>query len=449
MSIFESFFGSFKGGVHPPEHKHQTDNTPIELMPLPSRVIIPLLQHTGAICEPLVKVGDEVQEGQKIGEAKAFISAPIHASISGTVVAIEDHPHPSVAMPVRSIIIESKNPPVPGTWETKADWSALSGKELLDRIKEAGIVGLGGAAFPTHVKLSPPKETKVDTLIINGVECEPYLTVDHRLMVERALDILEGVKIIRKVLRINRIYIGIEKNKPDAIKLMQEYAADTSRWDGATVEVVPLKVKYPQGAEKQLIKAIMRKEVPSGGLPFDVGVIVQNVGTALAIYEAVVKGKPLIERMITVGGNGIKSPKNLAVRIGTPFAKIIEYAGGIVTNGHPLKTIMGGPMMGIAQYTLDVPVIKGTSGILVLAEQKPKKERPCVKCGHCVEICPMNLMPNRLADFAERDNFAECDVYHVRDCTECGGCTYICSSNRPIVHLVKYTKVNLSKMKKT
>lgn len=441
-----NIFCSFKGGVHPPEHKDATESKPIESMPLPSHVIIPLQQHTGAVCEPVVSVGDEVKEGQKIGEAKGFVSSPVHASISGTVAAIEDRPHPVVPTPVRSIVIESKNPPA--TWDKTTDWSTLSSKDLLDRICDAGIVGLGGAAFPTHIKLSPPKETPVDTLIVNGVECEPYLTADHRLMLERSLGILEGVKILLKVLGVHRVYIGIEKNKPDAIKIMQEHTANRSLWNGAMVEVMPLKVKYPQGAEKQLIKAVVRKEVPSGGLPFHVGVVVQNVGTAFAIYEAVVKGKPLIERIVTVSGNRIREPKNLAVRIGTSFAGVIEHAGGIVPNGHPVKIIMGGPMMGIAQYTLDVPVIKGTSGILVVEEAKLKKRLPCVKCGACVEICPMNLMPNRIADFSERDNFAECDAYHVRDCMECGACAYICISNRHIVHLIKYAKLNLSKAKK-
>ncbi len=443
MKIF-----GFKGGIHPPEYKDRTAQKSIERMPLPARVIIPLQQHIGAACEPLVNIGDEVQEGQKIGEAKAFLMSPVHASIAGKVVAIEDHPHPVSPKLVRSIVIENAAATPPRSWETTVDWSNLSSKDLLEKIQAAGIVGMGGATFPTHVKLSPPKQTTVDTVILNGVECEPYLTSDHRLMVERPLDVLEGLKIILKVMGVKQAYLAIEKNKPDAIAIMQQQLANAAGWNGVTVEVVPLTVKYPQGAEKQLIKSITGKEVPSGGLPFDVGVVVQNVGTAVAIYEAVVKEKPLIERIVTVTGDGVNDPKNLLVRIGTPFAAVIDYAGGLAPHKYPLKTLMGGPMMGLAQYTLDVPVIKGTSGILVIAETSPKKMRPCVKCGSCVEICPMNLMPNRLADFAERDNFAECDAYNVRDCIECGGCTYICTSARPIVHLVKYAKLNLSKMKK-
>jgi len=441
-------FSSFKGGVHPPEHKAPTESKPVDSPPLPSRVIIPLQQHTGAMCEPVVGVGAEVREGQKIGEAKGFVSSPVHASIGGTVSAIEDRPHPVLPARVRSIVIESRNPPAPVAWERTTNWPTLSSRELLDRICEAGIVGLGGAAFPTHVKLLPPKEMPVDALIINGVECEPYLTADHRLMVEQPLGVLEGVKILLKVLGVNRAYIGIERNKPDAIRIMQERAADKSFWNGAVVEVVPLKVKYPQGSEKQLIKAISRREVPSGGLPFNVGVVVQNVGTAFAVYEAVAKGKPLIERVVTVSGNRIREPRNLAVRIGTPLAEVIEHAGGIIPGAGPVKVIMGGPMMGIAQYNLDVPVIKGTSGILVLEETHPKQTLPCVKCGACVEVCPMNLMPCRIAELADRDSFAECDAYHVRDCMECGACVYACISNRPIVHLIKYAKQGLGKARK-
>jgi electron transport complex protein RnfC len=443
-----SIFGSFKGGVHPPESKEPTEGKPIESMPLPSRVVIPLQQHTGAACSPLVSVGTTVTEGQKIGEAGGFVSSPVHAPISGTVAAIENRCHPVIPGPVRSIVIEAGGDPQRVAWDKTTDWSSLSAKDLLDRICDAGIVGLGGAAFPTHVKLSPPKDARIETLIVNGVECEPCLTADHRLMVERPLEILQGVKILLKVLGVRRACVGIERNKPDAIRILQQHAANASFWDGAAVEVVPLKVKYPQGSEKQLIRALTGREVPSGGLPLHVGVVVQNVGTAFAVYEAVVKGKPLIERTVTVTGNRVAKPRNLTVRIGTPFAQVIEQAGGIVPGSRPVKVIMGGPMMGIAQYTQDVPVIKGTSGILVIEDPRPKKKLPCVKCGMCVEVCPMNLMPCRLAEFADRDAFAECDAFRVRDCMECGACVYTCMSNRPIVHLIKYAKLNLSKAKK-
>jgi electron transport complex protein RnfC len=448
MGWITSLLGSFKGGVHPPEHKEPTESRPIERMPLPSRVVVPLQQHTGAPCEPLVQVGDEVKEGQRVGEPKGFVSSPVHASISGQVAAIEPRPHPAIPVPVRAVVIEGKGEAAPAAWDTAADWSALSPSDLLAKIRDAGVVGMGGAAFPTHVKLSPPPGTTLDTLIVNGVECEPFLTSDHRLMVERSRDIVEGVRILLKVLKVERAYIAIERNKPDAIQIMQEHAADRSLWNGTAVEVAPLRVKYPQGSEKQLISAVLRREVPSGKLPFNVGGVVQNVGTALAVYEAVAKGKPLIERVVTVCGNRVKEPRNLLVRIGTPFGSVIEQAGGIVPGEHPVKVIMGGPMMGIAQYTLDAPVVKGTSGILVVDEAKARRTYPCVKCGTCVEVCPMNLMPCRLADFAERDDFASCDAFHVRDCMECGACTFACMSNRPIVHLVKYAKLGLSKAAK-
>jgi electron transport complex protein RnfC len=349
---------------------------------------------------------------------------------------------------VRSIVIESKDPTAPTAWDKTIDWSGLSGEEIVARVRDAGIVGMGGAAFPTHVKLLPPGGTTLDTLLVNGVECEPYLTSDHRLMVEQPRGVLEGVKLLLKALGIYRAYICIEKNKPDAIKIMRDIVADASLSNGNMIEVVPLKVKYPQGSEKQLIKAVVHREVPSGGLPFNVGVVVQNVGTAFAVYEAVVRGKPLIERIVTVSGSRIREPGNLAVRIGTPFASVIEHAGGIVPGQQPVRVIMGGPLMGIAQYTLDVPIIKGTSGILVLDDSTPKKSLPCVKCGACVEVCPMNLMPCRIAELSERDNFAGCDAYRVRDCMECGACTYNCMSSRPIVHLIKYAKFNLNKAKK-
>jgi electron transport complex protein RnfC len=442
------FLRTFKGGIHPPDQKAATKDRPIEVMPLPSRVVLPLTQHLGVPCEPVVKVGDAVQEGQLVGAAKGFVSAPVHASISGTVVAIEDHPHPASSMPVRAVVIENQTPPTALAWERRNDGSALSAKELLEAIRAAGVVGLGGAAFPTHVKLSPAPPTKIDTLILNGVECEPYLTADHRLMLERSQELVEGTRILLRALGSRRVCFGIEKNKPDAIAIMQGHAANAALWQGATVEIVPLEVKYPQGAEKQLIKAVTGKEVPSGGLPFQIGVVVQNVGTAVAVYEAVAKGKPLIERVLTVSGDGVQNPRNLLVRIGTSFAQVIEAAGGMVPGEYPVKVIMGGPMMGLAQYTLDVPVIKGTSGIVVLQQRQPVKSLPCVKCGSCVDLCPMGLMPNRIAYFAERQDFAECDAHHVRDCVECGACTYVCFSRRPIVHLVKLAKASLIKAKK-
>jgi electron transport complex protein RnfC len=437
---------TFRGGIHPPENKHWTEAKTIEAQPLPRRVVIPLQQHTGAPCEPLVKLGDTVRAGQKIGEAAGFVSAPVHASISGTVAGIQLAAHPAIATPVRSVIIESDGTPQDSSWPAEGgapvhDWTRLEPAEIRAIIKEAGVVGLGGAAFPTHVKLAPPEGRKVDSLIINGVECEPYLTADHRLMLECADGIIDGIRIVLKVLGLPRAAIGIEKNKPDAIAHLRE----RSRALGAPIDVVALKVKYPQGAEKQLIKAILGREVPSGGLPFDVGVIVQNVGTAFAVHEAVSLGKPLVERILTVSGDGVKEPKNLRVRIGTAFSEVLAFCGGAAGTAEQ-RVIMGGPMMGLAQYTLDVPVVKGTSGILVLARgARGQKETTCIKCGRCVEVCPMHLMPNRISDYAETEKFDLCDQYGVRDCIECGACAYICDVKRPMVHLVKYAKLNLAK----
>ena len=443
---------SFRGGVHAPDRKEATRDRPIEVLPPPARVVIPLQQHTGAPCEALVKEGDAVALGQKIGDSKAFVSAPVHASIAGKVTAVQLLPHPVLPKPVLSVVIEAEaaavgamDPaaaarPAGAEFPASSAWESLTVEQLKGNIREAGVVGLGGAAFPTHVKLSPSPEKPVDTLVLNGVECEPYLTNDHRLMLERGEEILEGARIVMKVLGVRRAFLGIEANKLDAIRHMEKLAA------GAGVEVVGLKVKYPQGAEKQLIKAVLNREVPSGGLPFDVGVVVQNVGTVLAVREAVVRGKPLIERVLTVSGDGVGEPKNLLVRLGTSFAAVLEACGGARLDGEA-KVLMGGPMMGIAQYSLEVPVIKGTSGILVFRRGRLEKETPCIKCGRCVEVCPMGLMPVRIADYAEKDNFAMCQEYGVKDCIECGACAFVCDTRRPLVHWVKYAKWNLARKK--
>ncbi len=438
---------TFRGGVHPPGNKHWTERKPIEDMPLPRRVIIPLHMHTGAPAKALVKEGDTVRAGQMIGEPGGFVSAAVHASISGKVTAVLPHLHPAIPNLVSTVVIETPEGAAAdgGSWTGTADWSGLTVDELRTRIRDAGVVGLGGAAFPTHVKLTPPKEKRIDALILNGVECEPYLTADHRLMLEQADAVIGGTHILLKILGLAKAYLGIERNKPDAIAFL----AERCRALKAPVEVVPLKVKYPQGAEKQLIKAILKREVPSGGLPFDVGVVVQNVGTVAAVHDAVARGKPLIDRILTVTGAGVKEPKNLRVRIGTPFADVIAHCGGFATEEGERKIIMGGPMMGLAQYSLEVPVVKGTSGILVLAGGvRAGRETTCIKCGRCVAICPVYLMPNRISDYAEIEKFDLCDEYGVKDCIECGACAYICDVRRPMVHLVKYAKLNLAKKKR-
>jgi len=409
-------------------------------MPEPARVVVPMHQHGGAPCEPTIAVGDLVAAGQKIGDSRSPLSAPVHAPMSGKVTAIETMVHPVYPRPVVSVVIEKdESAPRPAAWETRADWRAMSREEIKERIRAAGVVGLGGAAFPTHIKLSPPQGRTVDTLLINGVECEPYLTSDHRLMLEHPEEILEGMRILLKVLGIERAVVCIEQNKPDAISLFRDLCAR----DGCA-EVAALKVKYPQGAEKQLIKAVLGREVPSRGLPYDVGVLVQNVGTARAVYQAVVLGKPLIERVVTVSGEGVRDPQNLLVRIGTPISEVIAEAGGVTLDGD-LKVIMGGPMMGISQYTLDVPVVKGTSGILVLRhDARGESGRPCVKCGNCVDACPMVLVPHKLGSLAERGAFAETEAWGLYDCIECGACVYVCSSNRPTLQLIRHAKWNLA-----
>lgn len=433
---------TFRGGIHPPEKKTRTEHRPIERVSSPPMVVIPLQQHTGAPATVLVAVGDQVRIGQKIAEAAGPVSAAVHASITGTVTAVEARPHPAVPRPVMAVVIQAvpdeTHAPTPGT---PSDWRSLEPARVLELIREAGVVGQGGAAFPTAVKLSPPRGTHLDTLILNGAECEPILTSDHRLMLERTQDILEGAAILAKVMGVGRVVVAIERNKPDAIEAMRRLA------DGSGVEVVALPVKYPQGAEKQLIRVITGREIPSGGLPFQVGVVVQNVGTAAAVRDAVVLGRPLTERVVTVSGDGIREPRNLLVPIGTPFSHLIDACGGYAVDG-PVKLLMGGPMMGLAQYTPEVPVVKGTSGVVVLRhDARDARKSACVRCGRCVEICPMGLVPHRIAEYADRDRFALAEQAGARDCIECGSCVYVCGSRRPLVHLIKYAKLGLSRKK--
>jgi electron transport complex protein RnfC len=426
---------TFKGGVHPPHYKEATEHREIEKARLPQRVIIPLQQHIGAPCELIVKVGDKVKVGQKIGEGKAFVSAPVHASISGEVVSIETLPHP-VGGKVLSVVIQSDGlDEVDNNIKPFGSIESLSPEELKKIIREAGIVGMGGAAFPTQVKLSPPPEKTIDTVIINGAECEPYLTADHRIMLERTEDVVFGIKVVMRAVGVSSVYIGIEDNKPDAIKKLEEAVSGEEN-----IKVIPLRAKYPQGGEKQLIYAITGREVPSGGLPMEVGVIVQNVGTVTAIARAVKTGMPLIERVVTVTGSGVKKPKNLLARIGTPFKDLIEECGGF--NGTPGKVIMGGPMMGIAQTSLEVPVIKGTSGILVLTKEEAKRYEPgpCIKCARCVDICPINLLPTRISHFSQMGMWDEAEEYNALDCIECGSCSYICPSKIPLVQRIRIAK---------
>jgi electron transport complex protein RnfC len=429
--------GTFTGGVHPHEGKQATEAKPITEIPAPELVIIPLSQHTGAPGKPVVEPGDEVKVGSKIAEADGFISVPAHSSVSGTVKAIADYPHPlGRRLPAVAIENDGKD-----EWIDTSGWKDLTDaapQAVREAIQGAGIVGLGGAAFPTHVKLSPPEGKAIDTVVLNGAECEPYLTADHRLMLEYPEEILAGFQVIKNVVGAERAYIGIEKNKPDAIRLLAEKAVSLRG-----MEVVPLKVKYPQGAEKQLIKAITGREVPCGGLPMDVGCLVQNVGTALAILEALKFGRPLVSRVLTLSGSAAKNPGNFRVRIGTPFSHVIAYAGGAVDGC--AKIIMGGPMMGIAQHTDQVPVVKGTSGILLLSPGDVLRDEPgpCLRCGRCVDHCPMRLVPNEIARLVEKGRFDRAEEYGVFDCMECGVCAFVCPSKIRHVHLMKQGKAEI------
>ena len=426
---------TFRGGAHPHDEKHWTANKAIQNLPLPEKVIIPLQQHIGAPPEIVVKKGDEVKTGQLIAKASQFVSASVHASISGKITDIAPLPHP-LGLDMLSVVIESDGK---DSWISELNiddhFMSLETKEMKSRIADAGIAGMGGAAFPSHVKLSPPDDKKIDTLILNGVECEPFLTSDHRLMLEAPDQILQGLLIIQRILRARRIIIGIEKNKPDAIRLIRDKIRDVD-----DMSVVPLEIKYPQGAEKQLINAATGRTVPSGKLPMEVGCVVHNVGTAAAIYDAVSMKKPLIERIVTVTGHGVRDPKNLRVRIGTPFHDLISFCGGYTTSA--AKVINGGPMMGIAQYTDEVPVIKGTSGILVLDQKKArlKNEKPCIACARCVDVCPMKLLPNHICAFIEHKRINDAKKAGMLDCMECGTCSFICPTNRNLVHYIKLGK---------
>ncbi|MFN3739749.1 MAG: electron transport complex subunit RsxC [Thermodesulfovibrionales bacterium] len=426
---------TFKGGTHPPEKKELSKDSPIEVLSEPEKVIIPLSQHTGAPCKPAVNVGDTVKKGQLIGTPEGFVSAAVHSSVSGKVIGIENVQLPTGRFS-QAIVIDNDKQNEWTNLKDNPDYMNLSPEELKNKIKEAGIVGLGGAAFPTHVKLSPPKEKPIDIVILNGAECEPYLTADYRLMIEKTSEVVEGLKVLMKILGVKRGIIGIEDNKPDAIEKMKEAVRGIQG-----IEVWALKVKYPQGAEKMLIKATTGREVPPRGLPMDVGVVVQNIGTAFAIYEAVRYGKPLIERVVTVTGEGIKNPKNLMVKIGTPVFHLIEYCGGF-RNGVG-KIVAGGPMMGFALAGLNAPVTKGTSGILVMGDSEvihTDDFKPCIRCGRCVDACPMGLMPSMLSILGEKGFYEEMKDYNLFDCFECGTCAFVCPSKRPIVQFVRLGK---------
>jgi len=430
------------GGVHPAENKLSADK-PIEILPLPKSVTLLVAQHIGAPAKILVNKGDFVKVGQLVAESAGFVSANIHSSVSGKVVKIDSTIDTS-GYKKEAITIEVEG----DKWDESIDRSYdlitkidLDAKTIIAKINAAGIVGLGGATFPTHVKLSPPPGMKAEVLIINGVECEPYLTADHRLMLEKGDQILVGTTLLMKALGVSRAVIGIENNKPNAIAHLTSLAANF-----AGIEVCTLKVKYPQGGEKQLIKAVTKREVPSGALPISVGAVVQNVGTVYAVYEAVAKNKPLFERVITVTGKTVIKPSNFLVRMGTPVSALIDAAGGLPDN--TAKIISGGPMMGKAITSAEVPVTKGTSGILILNEKEGhrKEIENCIRCGRCVAVCPMGLEPYMLMPLAENDDWERCGKERILDCMECGSCSFSCPANRPLLDYIRLGKAEVTKI---
>ena len=428
----------FRHGVHPPEEKELTNHLPIRRMPYADELVFPLRQHAGKPALLCVKVGDHVERGDTLGEADGFMSVPIHSSAAGTVVDVDWWPHPdgSMAMAVR-LKVDRYAPQIPRP-RLVPRWEGLRLDEVVRAVQRAGVVGLGGAAFPTHVKLAPPKDHVVHTLIINGAECEPYLTSDHRTMVEYAPRVLFGIRVMMRSLGVTKCVVGIERNKPDAIEAMRAAVpADLA------VEILPLTVKYPQGAEKMLIKAVTGLEVPSGKLPVTVGVVVQNVGSVSAIAEVFETGLPLIERIVTVSGHGLRRPANLIVPVGTKLRDLLAYCGGVTPDA--AEVIIGGPMMGQAQANLDAPVIKGTTGVVVLEKQETHEERswPCIHCGRCLDACPVFLNPSGLGDLARVGRYEEMAAMHLADCMLCGSCAYVCPSNIPLAQLFQASKAAL------
>ncbi len=445
MSVFSpTAYRTFARGVHPPERKGLAETSPIEVMPCPAKVTIPLLQHLGAVCLATVKPRQEVELGDVVGEATAPVSASVHATVRGKVGratmatlpngrhvpaipidAAEAQPYAGDAL-FEQIYGGDYPLDSPGRYRPQA---------IRDAARSAGLVGLGGAAFPTHIKLAPREQTPIDTLLINGCECEPHLTADDQLMQVAPRPILAGALLGQLATGASRVVVGIEANKPRAIESLRQAAAGTG------IEVCVLKPKYPQGGEKQLIAAVLQREIPTGKLPLDVGVVVLNVGTAAALARAVVRGRPLTHRVVTVSGDGIRRPANLLVPIGASYRQLVEHCGGLRDSA--VRVIAGGPMMGFALGTLDTPVTKGTSGITVLSEREVRraKETPCVRCGRCVEVCPMCLVPTKLGLAARAGNAELARRHHIAACVECGCCAYVCPAQLPLVQLIRVGKV--------
>lgn len=429
---------TFPGGVHPHDEKHFSASAPISTAPLPAKVTIHLSQHIGAPSTPVVAVGDEVLTGQLIAEASGFVSLNQHASISGKVTAIDRFPHPCGTGSL-AIQITSDGQDKWVELVDEANFMDLPVAEMKQRISDAGICGMGGAGFPTHVKLSPPEDKPIDTVILNGVECEPYLTSDYRLMKEKAKDIITGLKLIMKIVNAKKGCIGIEANKPDVIKDMEKLLCNE-----ANLEVVGLKLRYPQGAEKQLIYAATKRKVPAGGLPMAVGVVVQNVGTAYAVYEAVRYKKPLVERVISITGSPVANPKNILARIGTPFSELVELCGG--TKEKVGKIISGGPMMGFALPSLDAGMGKGSSGLVLMNEKQARlnEEGNCLRCARCVDVCPMNLLPSTIAAAVKYKNLDMAVQAGLNDCMKCGSCAYVCPAQIKLVQWIDTGKIRFA-----
>jgi len=431
----------FAGGVHPDDMKAMSKDCAVQEFPLPDKAWILLSQHIGAPCKPCVQKGDRVRTGQVVGEAQGFVSAPVHASVTGKVLGIEPVVHPVTGKGSPAVVIERDGE---DDWaeganvERSAD--ALSADEIKACVLKAGIVGLGGATFPTHVKLSPPADKPIDEVILNAAECEPYLTCDYRLMMEHPAEVIEGFRLIMRALGVKRGRVGIEENKPDAAARLAEAASPNG-----DITVEACRVRYPQGAEHQLIKALLGREVPwHGGLPMAVGCVVQNVATAYAVYEAVRFNRPLIRRVCTVTGDGVERPANYLVRVGTPARALLSASG---LRDDASKLILGGPMMGIAQRTAEMPVMKGTGGLLVMRHAAVQKPGPCIRCGACIRACPYGLVPSIYSRAMDVGDLAACERSHVLECKQCGCCTYVCPAKRPILHQIKLALDELRRKK--
>jgi Na+-translocating ferredoxin:NAD+ oxidoreductase subunit C len=432
----------FRHGVHPPERKELTAHLPIRRMPFPDEVVLPLRQHAGKPARLLVERGDRVERGDKIAAADGYMSVPVHASAAGIVTGIDWCPHPDGSMAeavhirVDRFSVQVPRPRMVPRWET------LSGADVAAAVQEAGVVGMGGAAFPAHVKMVPPKDTAVELLILNGAECEPYLTTDHRVMVEQPERVHFGARIMMAALGVSRAVIGVESNKPDAVERLRATAPSD-----LDISVVALKVKYPQGAEKMLIRTLTGKEVPSGKLPVHVGAMVQNVGTVATIAEVFETGLPLIERVVTVTGRGIARPANLLIPVGTRLRDVVQHCGGLTPAA--AEIIFGGPMMGLVQADLDTPITKGVTGVVVLTHEEvaPRHTHPCIKCGRCLEACPAFLVPQQLGALAQLGRYEAMEEWNLADCMLCGSCSYVCPSHIPLSQMFALSKAALRRQK--